>query len=84
MFERVGGFVKLVNISFEEVQKYLEEGRLISVKRSKFLKVPKEVLFSVMDKRFYELWDIVQGTGELFNCKDIEECLNGFDVEIRD
>ena len=76
--------MKLFNISFEEVQHFVQQGRLVSIERSRFLNVPKEVSSSVMDKRLYELWDIVQGTGELFNCKDIERCLNGFDVEVRD
>ena len=76
--------MKLFNISFEEVQRFVHQGRLVSIERSKYLKVLKEVSSSVMDKRLYELWDIVQGTGELFNCKDIECCLNGFDVEVKD
>lgn len=74
-------YINFYNVSFETVQWLVETKKLVSIKRSHTVKLPNKINGTSFVSNFYDLKELCVETGEFYDCDEISNCLNGYDVK---
>lgn len=74
-------YLNFYNVSFETVQWLVSKNKLVSISRSSVVKLPNKINGTSFVSNFYDLKELCVETGEFYNCDEISNCLNGYDVK---